>query len=239
MMILTDIEGTTSSIHFVKNVLFPYAERNMRNFIEKHFADAEVHNALSEVAMEVGCQVEDLESLDTNLQIWMQQDMKKTPLKALQGMLWREGYESGAYRAHMYPDALEALKRWRDSRVPVAVYSSGSVQAQQLFFQYSEYGDIRPLFCAHFDTAIGAKNNSNSYRKIAEHLGVAPAELVFLSDAQAELDAAAVAGCRTLWVQRPEDMAQGAKAAALESHTQVGDFEEVVNLLNSEGVCSA
>ena len=143
-LILTDIEGTTSSISFVKDVLFPYARRELPRFVRAHGDEPDVRRWLDAVAAENGGLCQDDMIVET-LQGWIDQDRKHTALKALQGLLWREGYERGDYRAHMYPDAAQALQRWHAAGHPIAVYSSGSVPAQKLFFGHSEAGDLSPL----------------------------------------------------------------------------------------------
>ncbi len=206
-VVLTDIEGTTSAIRFVKDVLFPYAARAIPDFLRAHHASPEVAAILDDVAQLGGQPRDNLEALIRQLLDWIDEDRKITPLKTLQGLVWRNGYESGAYRAHVYPDAVAALQRWHRAGVPLYVYSSGSIAAQKLFFRYSEAGDLTALFSDHFDTTIGGKREADAYRHIIASIGHDPAGVLFLSDVEAELDAAADAGLLTCWLQRPEDMA--------------------------------
>lgn len=200
--ILTDIEGTTSSIAFVKDVLFPYAAEHMAAFLREHWADEKVQKQLHALAEDAGMAVETPEAADAILQRWIREDRKATPLKALQGMIWKAGYENGDYEAHIYPDAAHQLRRWRERGFPLYVYSSGSVAAQKLFFHYSEAGDLRPLFSGYFDTTTGGKKETESYRRIAELIGQPPAQILFLSDVVEELDAARAAGMRTVLLDR-------------------------------------
>ncbi|WP_111656524.1 acireductone synthase [Isoalcanivorax indicus] len=200
--IVTDIEGTTSSITFVKEVLFPHAARAMPDFLARHWQDKAVQVQIRALAAETGEAINDAATANGILQQWIREDRKATPLKALQGMIWKRGYEEGAYRAHVYPDVADCLRRWHDSGLALYVYSSGSVAAQKLFFGYSETGDLTPLFTGYFDTTTGPKQSADSYRKIAEEIGI-PAELIlFLSDIPAELDAAREAGLHTTLLDR-------------------------------------
>ncbi len=203
--IVTDIEGTTSSIDFVKAVLFPYAERAMDAFVRGHIDEPAVAAALDQTAAESGIARGDVDALIAQLLDWSRADRKITPLKALQGLIWRRGYERGDYRAHIYADAAEQLRAWHAAGIPLYVYSSGSIAAQKLFFRYSEAGDLTALFSGYFDTTTGPKREADSYRKIAAAIDRAPQRLLFLSDVVEELDAARTAGFQTGWLQRPED----------------------------------
>ncbi|MGJ4801966.1 acireductone synthase [Luteimonas sp. SDU82] len=205
--ILTDIEGTTSSISFVKDVLFPYARRELPRFVREHGQEPEVRRWLDQVALENGGLCQDSMIVET-LQGWIDEDRKHTALKALQGMVWEAGYASADFTAPVYPDATDALRRWHAAGHRLAVYSSGSVPAQKLLFAHTDAGDLTALFSAWFDTAIGGKREADSYARIADALDVAPAGVLFLSDVVAELDAAREAGMRTVLVDRPEDYPQ-------------------------------
>src|SRR3954463_15335642 len=195
--VLTDIEGTTSSIDFVKDVLFPYARQHLPAYVETHTDEPEVQHWLHEAAKEAGI-VEATRGEIIDLLIrWIDEDRKSTALKALQGMIWREGYESGVYRSHMYPEVATRLRAWHDQGLNLYVYSSGSVPAQKLMFGFTEVGDLTPLFSGYFDTQTGHKREADSYRRIAEAVGLPPDEILFLSDIPEELDAARAAGMRT------------------------------------------
>ncbi|MCB1802862.1 MAG: acireductone synthase [Gammaproteobacteria bacterium] len=211
--ILTDIEGTTSSISFVKDVLFPYAREHMAAFINAHADEPDVRAALDDVAREVG-QVLDDEAAVAQLLRWIDEDRKITPLKALQGMIWEAGYRNGDFHGHMYPDAVDGLRRWHDAGVKLYVYSSGSVYAQKLLFGHTPFGDLTPLFSDYFDTRIGAKVDSASYRAISEQIGLPASQILFLSDITAELDAAQAAGLRTTQLLREPGMAGSAHPSA-------------------------
>jgi enolase-phosphatase E1 len=221
--ILTDIEGTTSSISFVKDVLFPYARKRLPAFLTTHADKPEVRHWLHEAAKEAGLVSASQSELIALLQRWIDEDRKATPLKALQGMIWDEGYRNGDYRAHMYPEVPAKLRVWKDQGLELYVYSSGSVAAQKLFFAFSEAGDLTPLFSGYFDTETGPKRDANSYRSIAIAIGMPANEVLFLSDVVEELDAAQAAGMKTTLLARaPAQCPTGC------AHACVPDFDAVV-----------
>jgi enolase-phosphatase E1 len=224
--ILTDIEGTTSSISFVKNVLFPYARRALPEFVHAHSGDPDVRRWLDAVAVESGGICTDDVIVET-LQGWIDQDRKHTALKALQGMLWREGYERGDFRGHVHPDAAVALREWHRAGHRLAVFSSGSVDAQRLLFAHSEAGDLASLFSGFFDTETGHKREAESYRRIADALHEAPGDVLFLSDIVEELDAARSAGMRTMLLDRLDDYPQPRVGAATGGHPRVESFAQI------------
>lgn len=199
--VLTDIEGTTAPISFVAEVLFPYAAARLDGFVRAHLNDRAVAEALAETAALEGRALSLDEAIATLLG-WIKADRKATPLKTLQGKIWREGYESGAIRSPVYPDAVAALKRWKARGLRLDVYSSGSVEAQVLLYRYAEAGDLTPLFSGYFDTRIGAKVEPASYGAIANEIGVAPGEILFLSDLPREVDAALKAGLKSWRIDR-------------------------------------
>ena len=225
-LVLTDIEGTTSSISFVKDVLCPYARRELPGFVRAHRDDPEVRRWLDAVAVELGGACRD-EVVVEALQGWIDQDRKHTALKALQGMVWDAGYRGGGFTAHIYPDAADALRRWHAQGHPLAVYSSGSVAAQKLFFGNSDAGDLLPLFDRFFDTGSGGKREAASYATIADALGRAPGTIVFLSDVVAELDAAREAGLRTVLVDRRDDYPQPRSGEEAHGHPRVESFADI------------
>ena len=160
-VILTDIEGTTSSISFVKNVLFPYARKALPSFVAAHGQEPQVRRWLDAVAVEIGGACQDSLVVET-LQGWIDQDRKHTALKALQGMIWEAGYRNGDYKAHFYPEVAAVLKGWHAEGKPLYVYSSGSVPAQKQFFGFSEAGDLTGLVSGWFDTEVGGKREADS-----------------------------------------------------------------------------
>ena len=224
--ILTDIEGTTSSISFVKDVLFPYARRALPGFVAAHGDEPDVRRWLDAVAAENGGLCQDAMIVET-LQGWIDQDRKHTALKALQGMVWKEGYVRGDYAAHMYPDAAEALRRWHGQGHAINVYSSGSVAAQKLFFGYSAAGDLSPLVSHWFDTEMGGKREAASYGRIVAAIGVPAPSVLFLSDVVEELDAAREAGLRTVLIDRLADYPQPRRGDDTHGHPRAEDFSAI------------
>lgn len=219
--IVTDIEGTTSSLSFVKDVLFPYARAHLAAFVREHRDSPPVARLLDDARAAAGDPGLDLEAVVAQLLRWSDEDRKVTPLKALQGLIWEAGYRDGAFHGHVYPDAVAALRRWHGQGLDLYVYSSGSVHAQKLLFGHTEYGDLTALFRGYFDTNIGAKVGADAYRRIAAAIGVPTGEVLFLSDVSQELDAARAAGMRTVWLVR--DGALDPQAA----HPQVRDFDAI------------
>lgn len=218
-VVLTDIEGTTSSISFVKDVLFPYARERMAEFVDSHQDEPEVRQALDDVDNAVGRLLTPDEAA-AQLVAWIDADRKITPLKALQGLIWEEGYEQGDFHGHMYRDAVEQLRRWHAAGINLYVYSSGSVHAQKLLFGHTDYGDLRPLFSGYFDTRVGAKGAATSYREIQRQIGLPAAEILFLSDIAAELDAARSAGMQTTQLVRDATVERA-------DHPVARDFSEI------------
>lgn len=201
--IVTDIEGTTSSIRFVKDVLFPYARQRLPAYIETHADHPDVQHWLHEAAKEADYVEASRQEVIELLLRWIDEDRKSTALKALQGMIWKDGYEAGEYRAHMYPEVAARLHAWRGEGLHLYVYSSGSVPAQKLLFRHSDAGDLSALFAGYFDTETGPKRDKDSYRRIVDAIGERPEHVLFLSDIVEELDAAQAAGLRTGWLLRP------------------------------------
>lgn len=225
--ILTDIEGTTSSISFVKDVLFPYARKALPEFVRLHGGEPEVRYWLDLAAVDAGSMCQD-DMIVELLQGWIDEDRKHPALKALQGLIWAGGYASGDYVAHVYPDAVAALREWKTAGHALFVYSSGSVAAQKLLFGHSSAGDLRPLFTGYFDTAVGGKREAQSYRNVLGALGLAAAEVIFLSDVVDELDAAREAGMQTVLVDRLEDYPSPRVGDACHGHRRVEAFSEIL-----------
>ncbi|MFJ2322229.1 acireductone synthase [Pseudomonas sp. NPDC087817] len=200
--IVTDIEGTTSAVSFVFDVLFPYAAKHLPDFVRQNAERADVAEQLEAVRRDSNAPQADVERVVEILLSWIAEDRKATPLKALQGMVWAQGYHAGQLKGHVYPDAVEALKRWHQAGYQLFVYSSGSIQAQKLIFGCSEAGDLTPLFSGYFDTTSGAKREAQSYTNIQQAIGVEAGEILFLSDIVEELDAAQSAGLQTCGLAR-------------------------------------
>lgn len=199
--IVTDIEGTTSSLAFVKDVLFPYAREHMAAFVRLHATEPQVREQLDEVRRSTGAEL-DLEAVIGQLIHWIDEDRKVTPLKALQGMIWEAGYRDGAFTGHVYADAAEALRQWHARGLRLYVFSSGSVRAQQLLFGHSDFGDLTPLFAGYFDTRIGNKREAAAYEHIVAETDVPAGEILFLSDIVEELQAARAAGMQVVQLVR-------------------------------------
>lgn len=208
--IITDIEGTTSSIAFVHEVLFPYSRARIVDHVATHSADPGMAAILEAVRDEAGAPSLDLAGCTALLLEWHDADRKIAPLKSLQGLIWGEGYAEGALKGHVYADAVDGLRRWHARGIALYVYSSGSVAAQKLIFGHTAFGDLTPLFSGYFDTAIGGKKEAVSYAEIAGAIGVEPAEILFLSDVEGELAAAASAGLAVTLLAR-----DGVPAASL------------------------
>jgi enolase-phosphatase E1 len=198
--IVTDIEGTTSSIAFVHDVLFPFSRARLAAYVRANVTKLDV--ILDAVRTEVRQPDLGLDACIGQLEAWHDEDRKIAPLKELQGRIWREGFESGAFTGHVYPDAVEGLRRWHAAGIALYIYSSGSVAAQKLLFGHSDAGDLTPLFSGYFDTAIGAKREANAYRAIATAVEGTPEGILFLSDIAEELDAAHEAGLGVTLVAR-------------------------------------
>jgi enolase-phosphatase E1 len=213
-VIVTDIEGTTTPIAFVHDVLFPYARARLPAYVAANPTDPDVLEAARLSA--------DGDALAALLG-WMDADAKVAPLKSLQGRLWHEGYLAGTLQAVLYPDVAPALRRWHAAGKRLSVYSSGSVEAQKLLFGHTAEGDLCPLFGGFFDTRTGAKREAASYTAIAGDIGVPAATCLFLSDVEAELDAAAAAGMQTCQLVRAED---GTRPSA--RHPVAAEFSAIV-----------
>ncbi len=217
--VLLDIEGTTTPISFVHDVLFPYARVRVRAYLEEAAeSDAEIGQIVEDLRAELpasgfqlpagnlklGAGSGKLEADIVSYVYWlMDRDRKSGPLKALQGRIWEQGYATGALKGEVYPDVPDALARWTAGRVRIGIYSSGSVLAQKLLFANSTAGDLSRFLSGYFDTGVGAKKESVSYRRIVEALDIAPSRVLFLSDVVGELDAAREAGLQTMLSVRP------------------------------------
>jgi enolase-phosphatase E1 len=241
--ILLDIEGTTSSVSFVYDMMFPFARRNLEAYLASDWETDECHAACQHVARDAGHdsltawaeeatkkqgREDDVAALQRRLVLdevvrLMDDDVKATGLKALQGLIWRSGFESGELKAHVYDDVPPALDAWCSQGCDIRIYSSGSVQAQKLFFGHTIAGDLLDRFRGHYDTTTGPKREAESYRKIAADFGVPAADILFLSDVAEELDAASQTGLKTGLLRRPGN----AEPPADHGHDELTDFTEV------------
>jgi enolase-phosphatase E1 len=224
--VVVDVEGTTGSLSFVRDVLFPFARRALPALVAQRGNEPEVRAWLDRVTADVPAATTDEARLQV-LTSWMDEDRKHPALKALQGLAWEDGYASGAFRSHLYPDVAPALSAWKAQGHALYVYSSGSVRAQALYFGHTGAGDLRPLLSGHFDTTVGGKREVGSYARIARELGRPPAELLFLSDVLEELDAARAAGLGTVLVDRPQDYPTPRDGEAAKGHARIRSFGEL------------
>jgi enolase-phosphatase E1 len=231
-----DIEGTTTDIHFVKNVLFPYSAQNLKKFLEKNLILPEKIHTLNhpaapdestDIANEtracfIGVQNEihalsqpnDFEHVVSQLQKWIADDIKHPLLKKLQGMIWADGYKNTSYFAHVYSDVIPAWQNWQSRGITLGIYSSGSIEAQKLLFGHTEQGDVRKYLSHYFDLGVGSKRDVSSYQKIASIISdgssiSAPAHILFLSDIVEELSAANKAGFQTALIDRTLPLIKG------------------------------
>lgn len=218
-VIITDIEGTTSSLSYVKEVMFPYSKKKLRSFLQTHWQKEEIKSIIRRLEEKL-CRDVDLELAVKTFEDWIDRDLKEPLLKELQGHIWEEGFLSGELKGHIYEDAYKKLKEWKERGYRLYVYSSGSVKAQKLFFGHTEYGDLTALFDGFFDTSVGGKKEKASYLKIASAVGSKPQECLFISDVEEELDCAKEAGMNTIRVVR-----EGGEVSS--KHRVVRDFSQI------------
>jgi enolase-phosphatase E1 len=219
--ILTDIEGTTTEVSFVYDILFPYFRSHMD---EWKTVDSDQMNQVLEqtrvlVLEEQSINLTNKEAIFDQLRQWSSEDRKVTPLKTFQGMVWEQGFKSGAIKGHMYPDVKPALERWTTKGMKLAIFSSGSIAAQKQLFGFSTEGDLTPYFSAYFDTTTGMKRDEQTYHLIVQQLHTSANSVLFLSDIHQELEAANTAGMRTLQLVRPGTQANWSSCVA--------DFSEI------------
>ena len=236
--VLLDIEGTTTPISFVHEILFPYARAHVRDYLTAHFDSAETIADLSMLREEHDADLArnlsppplsqeprsvELDSIAAYVHWLIDLDRKSPGLKSLQGRIWQQGYLDGSLRAPLFADVVPALKRWRDRNLKIAIFSSGSTLAQRLLFAHTEFGDVTNYIDDYFDTQTGPKTEPDSYRRIAAALRLRPAEMLFISDIVAELDAAGKAGMQTLLCVRPGNSVQ----ASGDRHRIIYSFESL------------
>jgi enolase-phosphatase E1 len=233
--ILLDIEGTTSSIRYVYDFLFPFAREHIHDFLDRHWDEPSVRQACELIARDAGAtsleswchgdvsKAAALSKVEREVLRLMDGDVKATGLKELQGLIWREGYEDGRLLSHVYPDVPPALELWHKEGIDLRIYSSGSIEAQRQFFAHTEAGDLLPFFRGHYDTTLGPKREPASYAAIAEDMNLDPASVLFLSDVTAELDAARAAGLAVGLVVRPGN----AVPPPQHGHSTINDFSQI------------
>jgi enolase-phosphatase E1 len=221
--ILMDVEGTTTSISFVHDILFPYSKERIETFVKDHLKNHLVTQSLDLLKATVLTEENLLLDLDgsiAKLLSWIESDRKHPALKNIQGMIWKSGYHSGEIKGHVYDDVAMALEEWKNAGLKLGVYSSGSVEAQKDLFTYSVAGNLSSYFFHHFDTAIGHKREISSYQKIASALAIHPSQILFLSDIKEELDAAKSAGFATIQLVRNPPL-------EFQGHTQACSFKDI------------
>lgn len=219
--ILLDIEGTIAPISFVYDVLFPYARRELRVFLERTWDAPEARAAVARVACDAGVAGFTLDTILPHLLDLMDRDVKATGLKELQGLIWKRGYESGELRSKLFDDVPPALRAWHARGIDVRIYSSGSIAAQRLFLSHTEFGDLTGFLRGYYDTTTGPKTASASYEAIARDFDRPPGDILFVSDVPAELDAAAAAGFATALAVRPGNHPVGPRCA----HPRIERFD--------------
>lgn len=231
--ILLDIEGTTSSVSFVYDVMFPQVRRQLESFLQANWDHHDVQLACDQIARDAGFAsvegwcgpnaMDQRENVGAEVIRLMDDDVKATGLKQLQGLIWRHGFESGELKAHVYEDVPGCLQRWRETGTDLRVYSSGSVQAQHLFFAHTEVGDLLSFFSGHYDTTVGSKKEPSSYQRIKRDWSLPGEDILFVSDVVSELDAAKAAGFQTNLCVRPGN----ASVAERHCHTVIESFDQI------------
>jgi 2,3-diketo-5-methylthio-1-phosphopentane phosphatase len=231
--ILLDIEGTTTPIAFVHDVLFSYARAHAKEFLANNFDSNEVRADVALLREEHARDVSEdrhppllsseIDSIAAYINWLIAQDRKSTGLKSLQGKIWRQGYLDGSLKSLVFADVAPALERWHAAGLSINIFSSGSVLAQQLLFAHTEDGDLTRFIDNYFDTNIGKKAEADSYRRIASALTLLPTEIVFISDVVSELDAASEAGMKPLLSIRPGNPPQ----PSAERYQSIHNFDEL------------
>jgi len=221
--IVTDIEGTTTDIRFVHDVLFPYARKELPAFIRSHHQEPAVSALLRDTQALMNQPTRDIEAIIEQLIQWIDEDKKITPLKGLQGLIWEAGYHCGDFQGHVYPEVVDRLKHWHEAKVRLCIFSSGSIKAQKLLFSHTAFGDLTPLFSDYFDTTTGPKKEAVAYESIASALQASARSILFLSDVIAELDAAAKVGFKTCLLIRDKSAAP----TSTHAHPIAHNFNEI------------
>ena len=219
--VLLDIEGTAGDIAFVRDVLFPYARKRLRDTLRLRWSEPKIAAIVAEAAAAAGKPLASSDAAADQFLAWMDEDRKITPLKALQGLIWHDGYASGELKAHLYPDAISAIEAWRKKGLRLFIYSSGSIEAQKLYFAHSVAGDLTGALEDYFDTTTGPKADVASYSKIASAIGVKPESILFLTDAPAEEAAARSAGLQVHRIERGRAPSFAGEDGALGSFTSL------------------
>lgn len=233
--VLLDIEGTTSSLHFVHDVMFPFVRRELAGYLRNHGSAPASLTACDQIAQDAGwpdfstwqaaAPNEDRwQLLQDHVQALMDEDRKSTGLKALQGLIWQAGFDSGELKAHVYPEVADCLNAWHRAGHDLRIYSSGSIAAQRLFFGHTIQGNLLQLLSGHYDTTTGGKREKRSYEIIAEQFQLAAQDIAFVSDVIAELDAARDAGMLTFLSRRPENP----PISETHDHREITSFAQLI-----------
>ncbi|XP_055905062.1 enolase-phosphatase E1 [Eupeodes corollae] len=236
-IVICDIEGTTTSISFVKDVLFPYAKLHLKDFLQTHWNEDVTKQIVADLINLP--EYKDFETKPLNqtkdglspesvaefAEYLMEKDLKLGPLKTLQGLIWNRAYIDKTIKGHIYEDVPNAFERWTKDGIKICIYSSGSVMAQKMLFGYSDFGDLMPFLTDYFDTAIGNKRESKSYTKIVQQLGTQSDNILFLTDITAEGEAAAEAGLQVIILKRPGNAPLTAEE--LKKYVVVENFDEI------------
>ena len=218
--IVVDTAGTTTDLSFIKDTLFPQSARALPDFLKENEHNVLVENCICDVrdiALEPDASLERVVEI---LQLWIAEDRKATPLKTLQGLIWKQGYAKGEFTGHIFPDFIQAIDGIKQQNMRIYSFSSGSAEAQKLLFAHSDGGDLTPKFDGHFDTRTGNKLFKQAYSNIINTISLAPKQVLFISDVVEELKAAEVAGMRTIQMVRSDDQRTG-------SHKQITSFAEL------------
>jgi len=225
--VLLDIEGTTTPISFVHQVLFPYSRTHLESFLKQHSNSADVQLDLERLQQEHSADAvsgQQPPALIEQYVYWLIDHDRKSPaLKSLQGKIWEEGYKDGSLCSIVFPDVPRAIERWHDLGISLNIFSSGSVLAQKLLFAHTDAGDLTSFIDKYFDTSAGKKNEVGSYETISAAIATRPNEICFVSDVVAELDAAAEAGMKTYLSIRPGNPEQKLGI----SHPSIRTFDEL------------
>ncbi|KFZ36270.1 haloacid dehalogenase [Shewanella mangrovi] len=207
--IIVDTAGTTTDHAFIHDVLFPYSIKAMPTYLAQHKDDVLVDNCICdtrEMALEEDASIERVAEI---LQQWVKEDRKATPLKTLQGLIWKEGYAKGEFTGHIFPDFIDAATRFKARGIRLYSFSSASAEAQKLLFSHSDGGDLTEIFNGHFDTRTGGKQDKQAYSNIINTISMAPKQVMFISDLADELKAAQSAGLQTCQMLRDPAEAAG------------------------------
>jgi enolase-phosphatase E1 len=224
--ILLDIEGTTTPIAFVHDVLFSYAREHLGEFLAENPDVDDIQLLREERAVDVSDApplTDEVESIASYVEWLIARDRKSTGLKSLQGKIWGQGYRDGSLQAQVFADVKPAFERWRKQGLTIGIFSSGSVLAQQLLFAHTEAGDLTPFIDSYFDTKVGKKGDAESYVRIAAEMGFEPREILFVSDVTMELEAANEAGMKTILSIRPGNTTQ----PHADQYSSIRSFDEI------------